>query len=111
METVDYELLRFIGYARSCGFMLVVLFVAISAAVAGVRLKKVVGVWVFSVAMFLFFGVEAVSTLLDLAELDVDVMSWFYALTSIVTLLLSAAMLVGVALLEPPPASGSEETS
>jgi hypothetical protein len=106
----DYELLRAIGYARSCGFLLVVFFVALAAVVAGARLQRSAGVWIFALSTILFGMVHLVSSGLGLLRLDFEVMDLVDVATSLATTALSVGMLIGVALIKPlsPRSDGKE---
>ncbi len=110
MESMDYELMQALIYMRSCGFSFALFLMGVGSAVAAVRLKKVVGLWIFSVCAFLFLGIETLVTGLVIARLDVPRIA--HAFSSSVTLLSTVGMLVGVAMIKPPPrASEGEEAS
>ena len=106
----DYELYQTLGYIRSCGFMLACLFVGVAAVVAGAKLKKSVGVWIFAVSTIVFAVVTLLETALSATPIDFDIQSGIYVLTSMVSLVLNVAMLVGMALIKPVgPGGGGRE--
>jgi len=105
----DYELYQAIGYVRSCAFLFVCVFVGVAAVVAGAKLKKSVGVWVFAVSTLLFALVTLMDTAMTAASLDYDIARWIYAFTSMITLVLNIAMLIGMALIKPLTPGGAQE--
>ena len=109
MDSPSYELIQTLGYVRSCGFLLVLLFVGVASMVAAARLKKVIGAWVFSVATFVFFLIELVSSIFEFAEIDYEIARWFYVLSSLGALVVTITMLIGVATLKPPPPGSQRE--
>jgi hypothetical protein len=106
---IDYELIEMLGYVRSCGFLLAISFVSAAAVFAGAKLKTSIGVWVFAGSMIIYLLVNVVEAGTGLAEIDPDIMQWFYLLTSGVTLALNLAMLIGMSLIKPVPAGDAAE--